>query len=82
MSQESLQDRLWPQHRKRPSPALAPEISDLDSEGRPQGRKVPKLSDGAEDEPTLELSHNYGRGENISCFGMVGQIPISGILPS
>ena len=79
MSQEYLQDRLWPQNRKRPSPAG---ISDEGSEDRSLGRKVPKLSDGAEDEPTLELTHNYGRGENISCFGMVGQILISGISPS
>ncbi len=79
MSQECLQDRLWSQHQKRPSPAPALGISDDDSEDRPQGRKIPKLSDGAEDEPTLELTHNFGRSENISCFGMVGQIPISGI---
>lgn len=75
MSQESLQDCLWPQTRKRPSPALAPVISDDDSEDlecRPQAHKFPKLSNGAEDEPTLELAQSCSHGENISCYGALG----------
>lgn len=64
------QDCIWPQTRKRPSPAL--EASDHDSEDlecRPQAPKFPKLSNGAEDEPTLELPHSCSHREYVSCYG-------------
>ena len=79
MGQEFLEDCLWPQTRKRPSPALAPEISDdaLEYlECRPQVHKTPKLSNGAEDELTLDLTHSYIRGGNVPCYS-----PSSGLSP-
>ena len=60
---------MWPQSRKRPSPALAPEIGDDDLENleyRPQPNKLTKLSSGAKDEATLEITHRYGHGETVS----------------
>ena len=80
MSQKSLQDCFWPQTRKRPFPALAPEISDNDSEDpecRSQGQKVPKLSNGAKDELTLEITHIDSHRETISCYG-----PLGGLSPT
>ena len=75
MGEESLQDCLWSQSRKRPSPALGPEISDDNSEGllcRPYPPKVPKLSNGLEDEPTLESNHHSLIGRIMAyCKGKV-----------
>ena len=65
-----MEDCLSPQTRKRPTPALTPEISDdaLEYlECRPQAHKIPKLSNGAEDELTLDLTRSYIRGEDVSC---------------
>ena len=75
MGQESLEDCLWPQTRKRPSPALAPENRDDAFEYLeywPQVHKIPKLSNGEEDELTLDLTQSYIHGENVSCQGPLG----------
>ena len=83
MGQESLEDCLWPQTRKRPSPALAPEISNDDSEDlecRPRANKFPKLSNGAEDELTLELTHSCIHRENISYYSPLGGLS-PGLVP-
>ena len=76
MSREFPQDYLCTQSRKRPSPALAPEISDDESEDllrRPRAQKTRKLSDGSEDEPMLEpTADTYASAPDSSaCFGMV-----------
>lgn len=76
MSRELSQDYLCSQSRKRPSPALAPEISDDESEDlsrRPRAQKTRKLSNGSEDEPMLEpTSDTYASAPDSSaCFGMV-----------
>ena len=66
MSGEFLQDWSRPQSRKRPSPALAPETSDGDSEDieyRPRAQKFTKLSNGS-------------RSDNIS-YLVSGDKPIS-----
>ena len=83
MGQEFLEDCLWPQTRKRPSPALAPEISDdaLEYlECRPQTHKIPKRSHGAEDELTLDLTHSYIHGENVSFYSPLGGLS-PGLVP-
>lgn len=60
MNREFVQDSLQLQSRKRPSPALAPNINDndlLELEAlvcRPQASKVPKLSNGLQSEPALK----------------------------
>ena len=72
MSGESLQYGQWSQSRKRPSPALAPEISDNESEDllcQPRGPKTPKLSKGSEDEPTLDPTHRSLGCRNIQDLG-------------
>ena len=81
MSREFSQDYLCSPSRKRPSPALAPEISDDESEDslrRPRAQKTRKLSNGSEDEPMLEPTlDTYASNPDYSaCFGMVRQIPI------
>ena len=68
---------------KRPSPALAPEISDDDlknSDCRPHAHKIPKLSNGGEDELTQELTHSYIHGENVSCYSPLGGLS-PGLVP-
>ena len=83
MGQDFLEDCLWPQTRKRSSPALASEISDdaLEYlECRPQAHKIPKLSNGAEDELTLDLTHSYIRGGNVSCYSPSGGLS-PGLVP-
>lgn len=76
MSEESLRDCLWPQSRKRPSPALGPEVSDDNAEGllcRPYPQKTPKLSNDLEDEPTPESNHGslFDRDTAYHCGGKV-----------
>ena len=69
MSGESLQDCLLPLSRKRPYPALGPEVSNEDSEDllcRPYAQKVPKLSNRSEDEPTLESTHRSLDRRNVA----------------
>ena len=85
MSGDSLQDSHWPQSRKRPSPALASEISDYESEDplcRLRAQKAPKLSEESEDEPMLDTTHcvSGGHNENISCYGPLARPP-SGLVP-
>ena len=83
MGQEHLEDCLWPQNRKRPSPALSPVTSDDALEYRdcgPQAHKIPKLSNGAEDDLSLDLTHSYLREENVSCYSPLGGVS-PGLVP-
>lgn len=85
MSREFSQGYLSSQSRKRPSPALAPEISDdesVDLLRRPRAQKTRKLSNGSEDEPMLDptLDTCASDPDYSACFGMVRQIPITGTL--